>query len=73
MRLFNLLTLVLLIAGGLNWGLVGVAQCDLVATLAGGAETLTARVVYGLIALSAVWQIFPLVTGQPVYPEGAPS
>jgi uncharacterized membrane protein YuzA (DUF378 family) len=35
MKAFNLLTLVLVIVGGLNWGLVGLANFDLVAALFG--------------------------------------
>ena len=35
MRVINAITLVLLIVGGLNWGLVGLADFDLVAALFG--------------------------------------
>ena len=58
MRTLNLVTLVLLIVGGLNWGLVGAFQFDLVATIFGGQDTLPARLVYVLVGLSALWQIF---------------
>lgn len=60
MKAVNVLTLVLLIVGGLNWGLVGLFQFDLVAALFGGQEALLARVVYTLVGLSAVWQILPM-------------
>lgn len=43
----------LLIAGGLNWGLVGLFGIDLVARLL-GEGSLAARVVYALIGLAAV-------------------
>ena len=46
--------LVLVIIGGLNWGLVAVAQLDLVQTLV-GAWPLVANVVYILVALSALY------------------
>ncbi|RPD43396.1 DUF378 domain-containing protein, partial [Hymenobacter sediminis] len=36
MKALNLVTLVLVIVGGLNWGLVGAFQFDLVAALFGG-------------------------------------
>ncbi len=49
--------LALLIIGGLNWGLVGIFGFDLVAWLFGGAGALLSRVVYILVALSAVWCI----------------
>jgi len=60
MRSLNLLTLVLLIVGGLNWGLVGAFHFDLVATLFGGQDALLARVVYVVVGLSALWQIVAL-------------
>jgi uncharacterized membrane protein YuzA (DUF378 family) len=50
----------LLIIGGLNWGLVAVAEFDLVATLVGlefGETNALSRAVYGLVGLSAVYQI----------------
>lgn len=61
MKALNLITLVLVIIGGINWGLVGIAQFDLVAAIFGGQDALLARVVYVLVGLSALWQIVPLV------------
>lgn len=61
MKVINLVTLVLLIVGGINWGLVGLAQFDLVATLFGGQDAVLARLVYTLVGLSALWQIVPLL------------
>ena len=61
MRTLNILTLVLLIVGGLNWGLVGAFQFDLVAALFGGQDALLSRAVYVLVGLSALWQIVALV------------
>lgn len=56
MRNIDVLAAVLLVVGGLNWGLVAVADFDLVAAIF-GAGTPLARVVYGLVGLSAVYQI----------------
>jgi hypothetical protein len=50
-------TLVLLIIGGLNWGLVGVLNLDLVKAVFGD-MSLISRVVYALVGLSAVYAIF---------------
>ena len=61
MKIVNLVTLALVIIGGINWGLVGAAQFDLVATLFGGQDAPLARVVYVLVGLSALWQILPLL------------
>jgi uncharacterized membrane protein YuzA (DUF378 family) len=62
MRAINQITLLLLIVGGLNWGLVGLFDFDLVAALF-GEKSLLSRIVYVLVGLSAVWQIIPLVRG----------
>jgi uncharacterized membrane protein YuzA (DUF378 family) len=48
MKPLNLITLILLIVGGLNWGLVGLFNFDLVATLF-GAGSIFARIVYLLV------------------------
>ena len=63
MRALNIVTLVLLIVGGLNWGLVGLAGFDLVAAIF-GEMSLLSRVVYVLVGLSALYQIVPLVSGK---------
>jgi len=59
MKPLNLITLILLIVGGLNWGLVGLFNFDLVAALF-GAGSLLVRIVYILVGLSALWQVVPL-------------
>lgn len=61
MKFINIMTLVLVIVGGLNWGLVGLFGFDLVAALFGPGSALT-RIVYILVGLSAAWQVIPLVT-----------
>lgn len=60
MKTLNLITLVLVIVGGINWGLVGFAQFDLVAAIFGGQNAGLSRIVYILVALSALWQLVPL-------------
>ena len=62
MRIVNSITLLLLIVGGLNWGLVGLFGFDLVAAIFGEMSALS-RIVYVLVGVSALWQIFPLVRG----------
>ena len=62
MRAINLVTLLLVIVGGLNWGLVGLFNFSLVAALFGDTSALS-RIIYVLVGLSALWQIIPLVRG----------
>ncbi len=63
MKYLNIVTLLLLIIGGVNWGLVALGghEMDLVANLFGGDDAALAKVVYGLVGLSALWQILPWV------------
>ena len=61
MRALNIITLLLIIIGGINWLLVGVAQFDLVAALFGGQEAMLSRIVYILVGLSALYQLVPFV------------
>lgn len=49
------IALFLLIVGGLNWGLVGIFQFDLVAFLFGGSAAIISRIVYVVIAICAIW------------------
>ena len=55
MNVLSVITLVLLIVGGLNWGLVGIANFDLVAAIFGSGSML-ARLVYAVVGLSAIYQ-----------------
>ena len=51
------LALILSIVGGLNWGLIGIFQFDLVAWLFGGVDSIVSRIIYTLVGLSALWCI----------------
>jgi uncharacterized protein len=57
MSAIDWVAMVLLIIGGLNWGLVGLFNFDLVATLFGQMSALS-RVVYVLVGLSALYSIY---------------
>ncbi len=53
---------VLLLVGGLNWGLVGFFQFDLVAAIFGGMDAALARIVYAVVGLCAVWMAIAAIT-----------
>jgi uncharacterized membrane protein YuzA (DUF378 family) len=75
-RFLNIATLVLVIVGALNWGLMGFFQFDLVATLFGGPQAAISRIVYGLVGLAGLYQLGPLVaavSGTPENPQLATS
>ena len=60
MKTFNLITLVLTIAAGLDMGSIGLLNTDLISAAFGAGATLT-RVAEVLLGLSALYQIYPLI------------
>jgi uncharacterized membrane protein YuzA (DUF378 family) len=59
MRTLDVVAAVLLVIGGLNWGLVGIAHFDLVAAIFGmkfGETSVLSAVVYSLVGLAALYQ-----------------
>jgi uncharacterized protein len=61
MKILHIVAWVLLIIGGLNWGLVGVADVDLVAKIFGAGSVLS-RIIYILIGLSGIYGIYACST-----------
>jgi uncharacterized membrane protein YuzA (DUF378 family) len=68
MKKLDLLAGVLVIVGALNWGLVAVAEFDLVAWIFGGMEfgetNAASRVIYGLVGLAALYSIAVFLAGR---------
>jgi len=56
------LALILVIIGALNWGLIGLFQFDLVATLFGGMDSIVSRTIYTLVGLAGIYAIKFLVS-----------
>ncbi|HKL23123.1 MAG TPA: DUF378 domain-containing protein [Candidatus Nanoarchaeia archaeon] len=56
-KTLDIIALILIIIGGLNWGLVGFFQFDLVAAIF-GAMSIAARVVYAIVGIAAIYGIF---------------
>lgn len=54
LSLLDFIALILVIIGGINWGLVGLLHVDLVAAIFGD-MTLLAKVIYVLVGLAAVY------------------
>ena len=57
MKVLNMIAFILVIVGGINWGLVGAFQIDLVAMLFGGETAPLARIVYVLVGLAALYSL----------------
>lgn len=69
MKALNSIALLLLVIGGLNWGLIGLFQFDLVAALFGGSvgpRSAASNIVYILVGLAALYGLYlfrPLTIG----------
>ena len=53
----DIVSLILVIVGAVNWGLVGFAKFDLVSWIFGGQTASFSRVVYALVGLAGLWCI----------------
>jgi len=54
-----LISLILLVIGGINWGLVGLFQFDLVAMIF-GSMSIISRIVYTIVGISAISAIITM-------------
>jgi len=53
--------LVLVVFGALNWGLMGLFQLDVVATLFAGPQSTLSRIIYIMVGLAGLYQTVPLI------------
>lgn len=51
------LALILVIIGALNWGMIGLFQFDLIASIFGGMSTIVSRIIYAIVGLAGIWGI----------------
>ncbi len=65
MRVFNIATMALVIAGAIIFGLAGLFQFDLVAYACGSSDSTMGRALYAFIGLSGLWQLAWLATHKP--------
>lgn len=57
MKILKNIALAVLIIGGLNWGLVGLFDFNLVGFLFDGLSTVISRIIYSLVGVSAIVSI----------------
>ena len=55
--MLDIIALILTIIGGINWGLIGIFQFDLVAWIFGGQDAILSRIIYTLVGITALWCI----------------
>ena len=60
------IALIILVIGGVNWGSIGLFQFDIVSWICGGQDAILARIIYRLVALSAIWCISLLFRGNEI-------
>ncbi len=53
----NIVAMILVIIGAINWGLIGFFQFDLVAAIFGGQTAVLSRIIYALVGLAGLWCI----------------
>lgn len=58
MSVVDVVVMLLVVVGGLNWGLVGAFNINLVELAFGGAGSVFTRVVYVLVGLAAVYMLY---------------
>ena len=72
MMIADIVALVLVIVGAVNWGSVGLFGIDLVATLFGGQMALMSRIIYSLVGLAGIWCITLLFKERGVISDDKP-
>lgn len=55
--MLDIIALILVIIGGINWGSIGIFQFDIVAWICGGQSAIVSRIIYTLVGLAALWCI----------------
>lgn len=56
MKVVNVIVLILIIIGAINWGLIGAFNFNLVAFLF-GVNAVLSRIVYGLVGIAGLWAL----------------
>ncbi len=59
MKLFHIMSLLLVLIGGINWGLVGLVDLNLVGTMFG--DGILTTIVYLLVTISTLYHVFPMI------------
>lgn len=61
MIIVNYIAFVLLAIGGLNWGLIGIFNFNLVSAIFGPNRSIGSSIIYILVFLSMLWLIFSII------------
>ena len=57
MKAINIIALILVILGGLNWLSVGLFEYDVVSEIFGGSTEVGSKIVYIVLGVGAIWAL----------------
>lgn len=55
MKALNVLFLILVIVGAINWGCIGLFGTDVVGSILGGTDSVVSRIVYTIVGIAGLW------------------
>lgn len=55
MKALNVLFLILVIIGAINWGCIGLFGTDVVGSILGGTTSTISRIVYTIVGIAGLW------------------
>ncbi len=53
----NVIALILVIIGAINWGSIGIFGFDIVAAICGGQLSILSRIIFTIVGLAGLWSI----------------
>ncbi len=62
----NVIALILVIIGAINWGSIGLFGIDIVASLFGGQLSLMSRIIFTLVGIAGLWSITFFFKDEPI-------
>ncbi|MBO5136116.1 MAG: DUF378 domain-containing protein [Clostridia bacterium] len=62
----NIIALILVIVGALNWGSIGIFGYDLVGAIFGGQLSVWSRVIFTIVGLAGLWSIYFFFREDPI-------
>ena len=57
MKALNVIFLILVIIGAVNWGCIGLFGTDVVGTILGGTTSVISRIVYTIVGIAGLWSL----------------
>jgi len=64
MMILNCISALFVLIGGINWGLVGIFNFNVVSAIFGTGQTIGSIIVYCLVLLSTIWLVISAILGK---------